>query len=324
MRSQSTPPRGTLDRVLMVTLQVVASVLTVLRQLPAVTAASPPVPPDPVGHFDFPDPAAVFDGRRYHAFGGASTMTSADLQHWGPRPEYLARSPAWARDGSRGGAPSPPIRLPNGEWMIYYQADPKDCEQRPCGCIGAARSENGAGGPFVPTPEPVVCMPEEHGLVDGSARRVLLGSNESQPKSTVLYFKSTGFNTLARPARLWAGVLTNDGTRLAQPPINLLNQTAKWEARDGVGCIEAPSMLVQESEHTDVAPRFTLLYSGGDWTSGLNGLPYSIGYASCAGALGPCTKRTVDQPWFGPTFHGAVVCFVISQNYTAMPTFCLR
>ena len=66
-------------------------------------------------------------------------------------------------------------------------------------------------------------------------------------------------------------------------------------------------MLVRESPEYGATPRFTLLYSGGDWTAGLDGLPYSIGYASCASALGPCTKRTTHKPWFGPTFRGAVV-----------------
>ena len=277
-----------------------------------VTTASPPVPPDPVGPYDFPDPAAAWDGRQFHAYGGAMTMSSTDLRHWGARPDYLAHSPAWAHPGAGGGAPSPAVRLGGGDWMIYFQANPRDCERPPCGCIGAAKSDS-AGGPFVPTIEPVVCMPEEHGLVDGSARRIALGADVA----TVLYFKSTGFNTLARPARLWAVVLTDDGARLKGAPVNLLNQTATWEARNGIGCIEAPAMLVQQQQQQQQQPagkgkdatasaRFTLFYSGGDWTAGLDGVPYSVGYASCASALGPCVKRTTHKPWFGPAFKDAV------------------
>ncbi len=42
--------------------------------------------------------------------------------------------------------------------------------------------------------------------------------------------------------------------------------------------------------------------SGGDWTAGLDGKPYSIGLARCDTAFGPCTKLTTDEtgPWFGP------------------------
>ena len=59
----------------------------------------------------------------------------------------------------------------------------------------------------------------------------------------LVYWKSTGHNTLSEPSQLWAANLSVDGTALASRPVNLLNQTAAWEARDGVGCIEAPAML---------------------------------------------------------------------------------
>lgn len=247
--------------------------------------------------YDFPDPAAVFADGVFHAYGGSMTMHSPDLRRWSQRPHYLAHAPAWAAEGSEGGAPSPPVRLASGTWVIYFQANPRGCESPPCGCIGSARAAS-AGGPFVPAPEAVVCMPQERGLVDGSARRLALG--ESGELSTVLYFKSTGFNTLARPARLWAAVLSDDGTRVAQAPLNLLNQTSTWEARNGIGCIEAPALY----SHAD--GRHTLFYSGGDWTAGLDGLPYSIGYASCLSPLGPCHKRTQDRPWFGPVYNNSV------------------
>jgi len=260
----------------------------------ATTSDVPPVPPDPVGRYDFPDPAAVFDGTQFHAYGGAMTMASPDLARWGARPDYLLRSPPWARPGSKGGAPSPAVRLADGSWLIYYQADPRDCERPPCGCIGAAQSAS-AGGPFAPTGEPVVCMPQERGLVDGSARRLAVsgsarhGGKGSDGLTTVLYFKSTGFNTLARPARLWGVVLDATGTRMAQQPVNLVNQTAGWEASGGIGCIEAPAMYVHGGNSTGTGgesplrAKHTLFYSGGDWTAGLDGLPYSVGYASCDG-----------------------------------------
>jgi hypothetical protein len=109
----------------------------------------------------------------------------------------------------------------------------------------------------------------------------------------VLYFKSTGFNTLARPSRLWALVLSSDGraAKLGHEPVNLLNQTAAWEAKDGRGCIEAPALYAPPRGDS-----YILFYSGGDWTAGMDGTSpvYAIGYASCVTALGPCQKRTVS------------------------------
>ena len=234
------------------------------------------------------------------------TMASlGNLASWGERKNYLAHAPNWATRGARGGAPSPPVRLDSGEWVIFYQANPRvGCEGgSPCGCIGSAHASSPAG-PFTPGEQPVICMPTERGLVDGSARRLALTSG-GQPQ-TVLYFKSTGFNTLARPARLWVVVLNDRGTQPSKihgGPINLLNQTASWEARGGRGCIEAPALYHDAAKQT-----WTLFYSGGDWTAGIGPgqTPYSIGYAKCASPLGPCTKHTVNRPWFGPAYNDSV------------------
>lgn len=98
---------------------------------------------------------------------------------------------------------------------------------------------------------------------------------------------------VARPA------LAQDGSGLASHPTNLINQTAPWEARNGVGCIEAPALL----QH---GGRTRLFYSGGDWTAGLNGVPYSIGYADCTTPFGPCRKTTTAAPWFGPGYNNTV------------------
>ena len=61
--------------------------------------------------YDFPDPAAVFADGVFHAYGGSMTMHSPDLRRWSQRPHYLAHSPAWAAEGSEGGAPSPQVSI---------------------------------------------------------------------------------------------------------------------------------------------------------------------------------------------------------------------
>merc|ERR1712224_30590 len=69
--------------------------------------------------------------------------------------------------------------------------------------------------------------------------------------------------------------------------------------RNGIGCIEAPALL----QHEGITRPF---YSGGDWTAGLDGLPYSVGYADCKTAFGPCHKVTSSRPWFGPAYNNTV------------------
>ena len=46
---------------------------------------SPPLPPDPVGTFDFPDPSVTKHNGTYHAFGGNMVMSSLDLATWSRR-----------------------------------------------------------------------------------------------------------------------------------------------------------------------------------------------------------------------------------------------
>eukprot|EP01079_Euglenida_sp_SAG-EU17-18_P010711 gene10711-9397_t len=44
-----------------------------------VDGQTPPMPPDPVGQWDFPDPAATFADGTFYAFGGSMAMQSTNL-----------------------------------------------------------------------------------------------------------------------------------------------------------------------------------------------------------------------------------------------------
>ena len=135
--------------------------------------------------------------------------------------------------------------------------------------------------------------------------RSCIRNSDGKGAGTPLFWKSTGYNTLVQPAQLWARPLGGSGTSFnaGSSAVNLLNQTELWEASGGIGCTEAPAMV-----QLDGGNRSLLLYSGGDWTSGLSGLPYSVGYAACGAPLGPCNKVTTDAhgPWLGPEHNGAV------------------
>ena len=189
------------------------------------------------------------------------------------------------------GAPGRPMQVAADKWVIFYQLQKKGCHSGVCSCIGSATSSH-PSQPFKPVDEVVVCMPEQNYVVDANPRKLASGEH-------VLYFKSTGFNTLQRPAMLWGARLNAEGTAIASSPVNLLNQTQQWEARNGMGCIEAPALL-------QTGGRNRLFYSGGDWTAGEDGTPYSIGYADCESPLGPCSKVTKQRPWFGPSYNDTV------------------
>jgi hypothetical protein len=255
-----------------------------------IAAVSPTVPSDPVGDYDFPDPAAVFHDGVYYAFGGPHMMSSADLASWSERRDFLQRSPAWAVPGSRGGAPGAPIKTAEG-FLMTFQAEQRGCTRSVCTCIGAGLGLH-PGQPFEPNAEPITCMASLDGAIDSSPRRLKDGS-------LAVYFKTTGFNTAERPSSLWAVRISEGGAMLSEPAL-LLNASEAWETRDGIGCIEGPALL----ELVDGTSR--LFYSGGDWTAGLDGLPYSIGYADCVTPFGPCKKMTRDRPWFGPAYNDTV------------------
>ena len=223
-----------------------------------------------------------FQGAYYEFDNDGLTMSSADLSTWSsPRRPFLSRSPAWANAGSLGGAPGV-ISLSDTSFVIYFQAVLAGCHGEPCSCIGAATSQS-PSQPFVPADEPLVCMPELRYVVDGSPK--LYGGK------LYLYWKSTGFDTLDAPSQLWVQELDPD-TGLAftsgSAPVNLLNQTEHWEARNGIGCIEAPSMLGAEDEDA-----YTLFYSGGAWDEDW----YALGYATCSSPVGPCKKVSHHTAW---------------------------
>jgi hypothetical protein len=61
-----------------------------------------------------------------------------------------------------------------------------------------------------------------------------------------------------------------------------LTKDRPWEGT----IIEAPSMAFRDG-------KYLLFYSA----NGYETPSYAVGYASCDGPLGPCTKKTLDSPW---------------------------
>lgn len=126
--------------------------------------------------------------------------SSNDLTTWSERHPYLSRSPAWAAEGTQGGAPGAPIKISqrdDGEsvllrnsantsantsanrsalkifFMMTFQAEQRECNRRVCTCIGAAFAPH-PSQPFVPADTPVTCMPQLDGAIDSSPRRLAM------------------------------------------------------------------------------------------------------------------------------------------------------
>ena len=283
-------------------------------------------PPDPVAPaIDFADPAVARLNGTFYAFGNDLARVAVgppgnELSSWSAAWPFLGgKVPMWAAPGAVAGAPSAPVQLSDGRLMITFQAVPRGpCAQTVCRCIGAAFSMAKPANvrlTFTPAATPLTCAPALNGAIDGSLRWWRRVGAEDDGKSfggdlLLLYFKTTGQNTLARPAQIWVAHVASDGSALQGNPINLLNQTEQWEARNGVGCVEAPAMQM-------VPGAYRLFYSGGDWTAGLDGLPYSIGFATCETPLGPCKKETTDAnggPWFGPEYKNGTSTRVVGPG----------
>jgi beta-xylosidase len=244
---------------------------------PAHTTASPHplVPTPPVDRRDAPDPFVLADDHRYVLYStqvglnNVPVATSSDLRHWSGPTDALPRLPDWAAWG-RTWAPGV-VRL-DGHYVLYFAA-----EHAPSGrqCIGVAVSAR-ATGPFVPVGAgPLVCQIDLGGSIDPDPF-------VDQDGTVVLLWKSDG-NAKGQPSTLFGQRLARDGLTLEGQPSALVTSGASWEQP----LIENPSMLT-------TGDRYLLLYSGGWWESA----GYAVGYASCASALGPCTKATVDQPLF--------------------------
>jgi beta-xylosidase len=244
---------------------------------------------------NFPDPTVVRLGATYYAYatntGGAllPVMTSTDLRTWTPRPAYdpgatgdpyfndaLPHTASWGVDlpGSKGRLGkqvwAPGVFRWGGRYVAFYALRARVAPRRTCIAVATSASPL---GPFVDrTSRPVVCDGDEAGSIDPEP---FVDPASGQP---YLVWKSEG-EAGRRPTRIWAQRLDARGTALlpGAPRRQLLQTAMSWEGP----IIENPSMV-------RYGGRWWLFYSGNDWASAR----YAVGYARCAGPLGPCTRAS--------------------------------
>jgi beta-xylosidase len=240
---------------------------------PPHTLPRPLQPAPPPDRRDSPDPFVLANGGGYVLYStqvgylNVPVATSPDLRHWSPPRDALPQLPAWAAWGHTW---APGVMQLDGRYMLYFTARHQSSGRQ---CIGVATSPT-ASGPFISRATvPLVCQTQLGGsidpypFVDRNGTAYLLWKADS--------------NAIGQPSTIYAQRLTPDGLALTGQPAALLTSDTAWEQ----SLIENPALVATGRSHL-------LLYSGGWWESA----GYAIGYATCNGPLGPCTKTTDDRP----------------------------
>lgn len=235
---------------------------------------------------DFPDPFVLADGGAYYAYATNANnrhvqlLASQDLKAWRALPDAMPDLAPWVRKEVPHVWAPEVIKL-GARYVLYYTAHDIASDRQ---CVGAAVADSPAG-PFVDrAAKPLVCQADLGGTIDASP--FLDGGR------LYLYFKSDG-NCCNQPTHIFGQELRPDGLAVIGAPTRLLTNGRTWEGK----VIEAPTMVHRDG-------KYTLLYSANDFGDG----SYAAGYASCAGALGPCQpvgdapflKSDVNAKLFGP------------------------
>jgi len=238
----------------------------------------------PVFRENFADPFVLpHDGAfvAYSTNSGANVpmAISSDLVHWsyagdanGKQRDALRQLGSWAKRGSTW---APEVLQLGGRYLLYYAASYR---KKNIECIGVAEATDPLG-PFIDSrPAPLVCQENLGGSIDPDVFRDGDGK-------LYLYFKNDG-NRVGKHTAIWGQSLAPDGLSLVGEPAALIHDDQPWEQK----VIEAPTMA-----RSPIG--YELFFSGAyfGWNDDQARSPYGMGYASCAGPLGPCTKSP-DNP----------------------------
>jgi hypothetical protein len=169
-------------------------------------------------------------------------------------------------------------------YTLYYTARRHGTNRQ---CIGRAFSTTPAG-PYVDDhDEPLVCQLGLGGSIDASPYWVG-GTPYLTWKADTNALYPPGSRGPYPPTTIWSAPLSPDGQDIG---------AARMLFYGGFGwadpLVEGPDM-VQQSGH------WYLFYSGGRWDRS----SYAIGWASCAGPVGPCSDATRAHPWKASSASG--------------------
>lgn len=256
--------------------------------LPLLLGTAPPrTEPASAAPLDFADPFVLRDGEAYYAFAtgarGVHIQTARSRNHasWTLLGDALPRLGLWADDDPEF-TWAPSVLPRQRRYVLYYTARHRASGYQ---CISRAVADAPAGPYVDDSSSPFVCDIDRSGSADAAERRC--GSIDPSPfvdangRAYLLWKSDENSPACHAPPRLWSQPLTEDGMSTAGDRAMLLAMDQPWEAP----IIEGPSMLRR-------GEGYYLFYSA-NWYDGAN---YAIGYATCAGPSGPCTKVTKNGP----------------------------
>jgi beta-xylosidase len=235
----------------------------------------------PVYAANFPDPFVLPHDGTYLAYAtnaerdqaNVQMAVSDDLVTWAPLKDgeklhdAMPVLPSWA---SRGWTWAPEVMKLGETYLLFFTAREKASGRQ---CTGVATSAD-PRGPFTSSAkEPLICQRELGGTIDASPFRDADGK-------LYLYYKADA-NAVGKPTDIFVQPMTADGLGLTGEPRALMRNDQPWEAH----VIESPTMV----RH---AGGYALFYSANHfgWEPHQRLSPYAMGYATCTGPMGPCTK----------------------------------
>lgn len=246
----------------------------------------------PVYPVNFPDPFVMPHGGRYLAYAtnaerdqaNVQMAVSEDLVNWAPLKDAgklhdaMPVLPKWAE---RGWTWAPEVLEADGRYLLFFTARERASGRQ---CTGVAVSADPLGPFTSDADEPLICQRTLGGTIDASPFRDADGT-------LYLTYKADA-NAVGKPTDIFIQPMTSDGLGLTGEPTVLLTNEAPWEAH----VIESPTMVRRGGA-------YVLFYSANHfgWETHQRLSPYAMGYATCAGPKGPCTKAAAN-----PILHSYV------------------
>jgi beta-xylosidase len=194
----------------------------------------------------------------------------------------LPHFPSWAEGGQTW---APDVHQVVGGWALYFTALLRGVSPY-THCIGSAFSDSPTG-PFVPSPEPLICQRDHRGSIDArvfvdGGRLVMLSKSEDNANPSYPGPDQDG------PTGIYAQWLSPDGRVLLGAAVKILAPSEPWEGT----IVEAPDMV-------EAWGTYWLFFSGNWYYSA----SYGIGVAACQTPLGPCSDLS-PKPLIGSNLQG--------------------
>jgi putative cell wall-binding protein len=239
---------------------------------PSVTPSSTPAYDD-----DAPDPHIVRFGSTWYAYTTGTTwgnnlgVLTSDKPDAGWRTvtgkpygsTALANPPEWQKPGTQW---APGVYAYAGRYVMFYAAQVRSHGKW---CLSVATADQPTGPFSDRSAGPVICQLDlggsidPHPFVDANGRAWLHWKNNDGSTADV--------------SKVWAVPLAADGVSLAGDAREVLAKDTSrypWQTT-----VDNPQMVVVDGVHY-------LFHTGGDFEGNDS---YAVGYATCAGAGGPCT-----------------------------------